>query len=197
MNHLAVKKLPARSWAEYKKIEALLIQSYNQGKFPYEGGTVVLDTIDRLVSLAEQEAIERGQDKFKSIEINTIGDVPNGAGWMWRTNLVMGALEKLENLPCAVAFIGHLENKEIKEPTRSVHKQTISIGGKLGLQLCAWTDHLLNIDSKFVGNEAKRMVRTRPTPTIDAKSREGCVPDRWVWSSVDKENWDKLRSFFK
>jgi hypothetical protein len=99
-------------------------------------------------------------------------------------------------LPCAIAFIGHLESKEVKEPTRSIHKQTISIGGKCGLELCAWPDHLLNITAQYAGSEIKRTVRTRPTATIEAKSREGMVPDGWVWSSNDKENWDKLRGLF-
>jgi len=196
LNHLSVKKIPCKSWEEYKAIEIALFQSYAKGNFPYEDGTIVIDTCDRFKDLADEEAMQIGRNKFKSIEINTIGDIPNGAGWSWSTALVMGALQKLEELPCAIAFIGHLESKEVKEPTRSVHKQTISIGGKCGLELCAWTDHLLNITAAYSGAEIKRQVRTRPTATIEAKSREGMIADGWIWSSNDKENWDKLRGLF-
>ena len=105
-------------------------------------------------------------------------------------------LQKLEELPCAIAFIGHLENKEVKEPTRSIHKQTISIGGKLGLELCAWPDHLLNITSAYAGSEIVRTVRTRPTATIEAKSREGMIADGLKWGADDKKNWETIRGLF-
>ena len=198
LNHLAVKKLPARSWEEFKDIVSLLFQSYQAGKFPYEGGTLIIDTADRWIDLAEQEVISRGRNKFKDVPINTIGDIPNGAGWSWTRELIGNSLAKLEELPCAIAFIAHLEQKEVKTATDKYHKSTISIGGKLGGDLMAWCDHLLNIESELSRDgDIKRTVRTLPTRNVEAKSREGMVPHNWHWTSNDEENWKKLRAMFE
>lgn len=194
LNHLAVMKMPVRSWGDFRDIYSLLVQSMQTGKFPYD--TVIIDTMDKFVDLAQQEAIERGRNKFKGIEINSVGDIPNGAGWAWSQDLVENALAKLEELPCAVVYVGHLEVKEVKEPTRSIHKQTISIGGKMGGMLTAWPDHLLNVNAGYVGNELKRVVRTLPSQTIEAKSREGMVKDGWQWTNDDETNWKTFRALF-
>lgn len=194
LNHLSVMKMPCRTWNEFKDIYTLLSQANQAGKFPYD--TIIIDTIDKFVDVAQQEAIARGRNKFKQMEINTVGDIPNGAGWMWAQDLVENALTKLEELPCAVVYVGHLELKEVKEPTRSIHKQTISIGGKMGGMLVAWPDHLLNVEAQIIGSELKRKVRTFPTQTIEAKSREGMVKDGWLWGSDDKANWELFRKMF-
>jgi len=194
LNHLSVMKMPIRSWEDFKHVYSLLMQSAQAGSFPYD--TIIIDTIDKFVDLAQREAIERGMLKFKNIDINTVGDIPNGAGWMWAQDLVENALDKLEELPCAIVYIGHLENKEVKEPTRSIHKQTISIGGKMGGMLTSWPDHLMNVTSGYIGNELKRTVRTLPSQTVEAKSRAGIVKDGWVWDKEDKVNWDNFRKLF-
>lgn len=195
LNHLSVYKVVCQSWDDFVEIYSQLIQTANGGKFPYD--TVVIDTIDKFIDLAEEETISRGRNKFKAMEINTIGDIPNGAGWAWNMDLVSNALYKLEQLPAHIVYIGHLENKEIKEPTRSIHKQTISIGGKMGGMLTAWPDSLMNITATFQGNKAVRTVRTLPTSTVEAKSRGGIIPDNWQWVDNDEDNFKKFRSLFK
>jgi len=195
LNHLKVMKMPCRSWEDFRQIYTLLIQAANSGKFPYD--TIIIDTIDKFVDMAQQETVERGRNKFKGNEIHTVGDIPNGAGWAWSMDLVENALAKLDELPAAVVYIGHLEVKEVKEPTRSIHKQTISIGGKMGGMLTAWPDHLLNVQGMFVGNELRRVVRTLPSQTIEAKSREGLVKDGWQWEADDEANWKKFRGLFQ
>lgn len=194
LNHLSVMKVPVRSWEDFRQLYTALIQAHQAGKLTYD--TIIIDTIDKFIDLAHQEVIERGRNKFKGIEINVIGDIPNGAGWAWAQDLVENALGKLDELPCAVVYIGHLETKEVKEPTRSIHKQTISVGGKMGGMLTAWPDHFLNVNAAYSGNELKRIVRTLPSQTIEAKSREGMVKDGTVWSSNDKENWENFRKLF-
>jgi len=194
LNHLDVFKVPVRSWDEFRDAVGALITAATKKDFPYD--TVVIDTIDKLVDYAQAEVVMRGKEKFKNLEINTVGDLPNGQGWYQVTNLMENALSKLEELPCAVCYIGHLDNKEIKEPTRSIHKQTISVGGKLGGMLVAWADHFLNIEAQYSGSDLRRKVRTLPTQTLDAKSRGGVVPDGWVWDAKSQINYDKLRGLF-
>jgi hypothetical protein len=197
LNHLSVIKVPIRSFNDLKELLTALIQADQSGKFPYD--CIVIDTIDELIDLINEEVIRRGREKFTKLsnEINTIGDIPNGAGWQWATELIKLTFDKLEKLPACIAFVGHLENKEVKTATDKYHKQTLSIGGKTGLWLTAWTDHFLNVESTMNGQQFVRKVRTRPTQYVEAKSRGNVVPDGWQWIDSMQENWNKFRGLFK
>lgn len=196
LNHLSVMKIPCRSFADLKDILTALIQNQQAGKFIYD--TIIVDTIDELIDLLNQEVIARGKEKFTKIasEINTIGDIPNGAGWQWATEMVKLTFDKLESLPACIVYVGHLAMVEVKTATDKYHKSSISIGGKTGLNLIAWADHLLNIEATFKGKELVRTVRTRPTQYVDAKSRGNVVPDGWQWTADMKENYTKFRGLF-
>lgn len=189
-------KVPIRSWADWEDCYSALQEANRTGKFVYD--TIIIDTIDRFVDFANEETCERGRQKYKSADINVVGDIPNGAGWAWSTDLVMNALGKLEALPAHVVVVGHLDRKEIKQPNQvSIHLQTISIGGKTGRELVAWPDHLLNVQTSMVGNNLKRVVRTLPSNTLEAKSRGGVVKDGTEWGSDSKANYEQFRSLFK
>jgi len=206
LNHIKCKKVVCRSWQDWEDIWAALVKSKQSGKFPYD--TIGIDTIDNLVDYANDEAVERGRIKYKAAEINTVGDIPNGAGWAWSTDLVKNVLEKLESLEVCVYYVGHLENREIKLPNNtSIHKQTISIGGKTGGFLVSWPDHLLNIEAKMSGDKVLRKVRTIPTATMDAKSKGAIIPNGWELLSpevmsaeaitkCDVDNYNRLRKLF-
>lgn len=196
LNHLSVMKLIVGSWEEWEGVYGALVLAKSKGEMPYD--TIVIDTIDRICDFAGDEAVARGRDKYKSAEINVVGDIPNGAGWSWQTNLIENTLSKLEGLGCHIVLIGHLDRREIKQPNNvSIHLQTISIGGKTGRAITSWCDHLLNIEAKMVGSSMQRVVRTVPTSTVDAKSRGAVVKDGWVWEADDKSNYAKFRSAFK
>lgn len=196
LNHLSVFKTPVTSWAEWEATYSALMQAKQKNELIYD--TIIIDTIDKFVDSANSEAVEIGRNKYKASDINTIGDIPNGAGWGWGNDLVENALSKLEKLDCHIIVIGHLDRKEIKQANgTATHLQTISIGGKTGRAIMAWCDHILNIETKMVGNVMKRVVRTVPTVQVEAKSRGGVVKDGWEWSNVDKENYDKFRGLFK
>lgn len=196
LNHLSVMKVPVASWSEWEGVYSALVQAKTKGELMYD--TIVIDTIDRISDFAGDEAVDRGRDKYKSAEINVVGDIPNGAGWSWQTNLIENTLSKLEQLGCHIVLIGHLDRKEIKQPNNvSIHLQTISIGGKTGRAITSWCDHLMNIETKMVGNSMQRVVRTIPTSTVDAKSRGGIIKDGWVLEADDKSNYTKFRSAFK
>lgn len=196
LNHLEVFKTPVTSWAEWEATYAALMQAKIKNELPYD--TIVIDTIDKFVDCANTEAIDIGRNKYKTSEINTVADIPNGAGWGWSTDLVENALSKLEKLDCCLFVIGHLDRKEIKNPNgTATHLQTISIGGKTGRAIMAWADHILNIETKMVGNTMQRVCRTVPTAQVDAKSRGGVIKDGWVWDNTDKVNFDKFKGAFK
>ena len=197
LNFISVYKLPARNWQDIRDIYAVLREKAIEGNFPYN--IVTIDTIDRVCDFAEEEIVAKAKEFYSKIanEINTIADVPNGAGWARAKDLVMSLLNKLEELPCAVAYIGHLQTKELKDPAgNKYHKQTINIGGKMGLELLAWCDHLLYVDSRMVGDKLRRVIYTKPTQTKEAKSRGGIIEDGTIWSDDMSENYKKFRSHF-
>ena len=207
LNHIKCMKVVCRSWSDWEDIWSALIKAKQAGKLTYD--TIGIDTIDNFVDYANDEAVSRGQLKYKAADINTVGDIPNGAGWSWSTDLIKNAFEKLESLGVCVYYVGHLEYKEVKQPNNvSIHKQTISIGGKTGGFLVAWADHLLNIESKLQGDKIIRKVRTIPTATMDAKSKGAVIPNGFELLSPDSltadgitksdnDNFQRIRSLFK
>lgn len=196
LKHLTVMRVPVQGWEDVRTVYAALMKAQQAGDFPYD--TIVIDTLDRFISYANEEVIDRAKQKFKkdADNINTIGDIPNGAGWAWATELIRNTLAKFEELPVALVLIGHVANKEIKEPTRTIHKDTINIGGQTGTGILHWADHTLHLQAVVQSDGVKRTVRTKPTAILDAGSRGNVVPDGWQWEPDMANNFAALRKLF-
>ena len=196
LNHLAVRKLPCRSWDDLREIYAVLYEAYKAGLFPYQ--TLVIDTIDRLISYSQEECVQRAKVKFSKMaeQINTIGDIPEGVGWFWSTQMVDNMLTKLSEFPSALVLIGHVQNKEVKEPTRVIHKDTINIGGQMGTGLLGWPDHTLHWRTRMRGEAIERCLRTKPSEELEAGSRGNIVPDGFRIDGDLKAAYGKFRSLF-
>ncbi len=195
LNHLSVNKLPARNWEDLRGIYADLKQADNNGKFPYS--LIVVDTIDKVVDYAEEEIIAKGKEFYKTIQINTIADLPNGAGWSRTRGLVTSFLDKLVELPCAIAIISHLTIKRIEEGVNKFDKSTISLWSSMGGDILAWADHTLHIEARMVGDRLIRIVYTKPTQTKEAGSRGNMIPDRMQWTENAKDNYNNFRKLFE
>lgn len=197
LNFLEVMKTPATSWADIRNIYMALREAEQKGQFPYS--LIVVDTIDRLLDLAEEEIVARGREFYAKVanQINTISDIPNGAGWNKTRELVMNFINKMDELPCAIALIGHLTTKKIEEGVRKYDKHTISLWSSMGNDLLAWADHILHVQAMMVGDKLQRTVYTIPTQSREAKSRGGIIPDGWKWTESAVENYKKLRGVFK
>ncbi len=195
LNHLEVEAIPIRDWADFVEAGSLLVQELNKsGQLRWD--TLVIDTVDNWINMANEEVVRAGREKFTKAEINSVGDIPNGAGWFQATNLVATYLRKLEALPMATVLIGHHNQKKVKEATREYDKNTISIGGNMGIQLLHWSDHTLYIEGKMVGENLKRKVWTLPSQLREGKSRGGLVPNGWEWEEDMGKNYEFLRKIF-
>ena len=199
LSHLSVMKIPLNSWVDVCKFMSALTKAQTSGNYLYD--TIVIDTIDKLVTLAEGDVIEKIKGRFpdKASNINSLFDYPaaSNAGnpaWGWRTERVFKVLDRLNSLPSATVFIGHLGSKEVNTPTSKMTKETITIGGQLGASLVHWPNHFMNITGGIASQGRK--VRSIPTATVEAKSRGGIIPDGWLWDADSKINYDKLRSMF-
>lgn len=195
LNALRVYEIPIRSWADLREAYAALKEANDKGAFPYS--VIVIDTIDRLVDFAQEETVNRAKDFYKKIEINTISDIPNGGGWYKQKEMVMNFLSKLELFPCAIAYIAHSDIKRIKETSSEYDKVTISIGGSLGDDLLAFTDHTMNIEAHRIGDKLQRIVYTMPTQSREAKSRGSMIPNGMKWGDNMAENYKQFRQLFK
>jgi len=198
LNHLEVFKVPMRSWQDFRDVCGEL--TADKDKLPYD--TVVIDTGDKYADLAGEEVVARAQHKFqkaidKGLEINSIGDVPEGGGWYQWTKLVHGGLDFLSKLPIAVVVISHYNIKEVKTPSTKYNKETISIGGQCGTKLLHWADHTLNLKAEYSkGGELSRRIVTRPTLTVEAGSRGAIVPDGFKLNGDMAENYSRFRKLF-
>jgi hypothetical protein len=194
LKHLSVMKVPCLCWADFVAVYEQLLALTKSGKeFPYD--TLVIDTVDRWVDYLNDEVVARGQSKFKSAEINSIGDIPNGQGYSWASEKLGNALAKLSELPCAIVLIGHLASKEISfENNVKMTMQTIALTPSIGKNICSWADHILNIEG---GNKTgDRKVRTRPSGSVMAGSRGGVVPEDFTWTKDNKANYEQFRKLF-
>ncbi len=196
LNFLSVYKVPARSWNDLREIYVSLKEAEKAGKFPYS--IIVLDTIDKIVEYAEEEIVMRAKEFYKKMadEINSIGDIPNGGGWSKTRELVMNLMDKLEQLPCGIAFISHLSIKHIEDGVRKYDKSTISLWAGVGNDILAWADHIMNVEAHMQGDRLIRTVYTKPTQSREAKSRGGIVPDGIKWGENEKENYVAFRKLF-
>lgn len=196
LNCIEAFKIPCRSWTDLGSAIKLLLDAAKKPEdFPYD--TIVIDTIDRVVDLASEATLKWANGKYSKSDINTIGDIPNGNGWAIRRDNVDKVLKAIEALPCAKVVIGHLETKKIEEDgQKGYDKNTISIGGKVGGDILAWSDHTLHVKGVMMGDQLKRTVYTKPTKSREAKSRGGIVKDGWIWSDDDEDNFKKLKEQF-
>jgi len=197
LNFLEVFKIPIRSWSDLRDVYAELKSAQQKGEFPYT--MIVIDTIDRLVDLAEEEIVSKAKDFYKNIanQINSIGEVPNGGGWSKTRELIANFFNKIEALDCAIAYVGHLSTKRIDEGVRKYDKKTISLWAGVGNDMLAWADCILHVETHLIGDRLTRTVYTKPTQSREAKSRGEVVPDGWKWTEDDKENWDKFRGLYE
>ena len=199
LDHLAVLKVPVRSFVEAEEAVTLLYKQAQSG-LPYD--TIIVDTIDKLVERIHEDVIDWANDKYRKVlektgmSIETIGDIPEGNGWARSTTLLNFWLDKLTQLPAATVLIGHTKTVQVKEGQTSYDKETISIGGQTGTKLLYWSDHTLHVRAKMVGDEVRRMLRTIPSQTIEAKSSGGIVPDGMVWGKSAKDNYAGFRQLF-
>ena len=194
LNAIEAYQVPIRGWGDLRTAYGDLVEAKKAGKLKFN--LLVLDTIDRIVEYAQEEIIGRAREFYKKVEINTIADIPEGAGWSRTKELVTSFLNHLESLEMAIAFVSHLSCKPRNDDGNKYEKNTISIGGQLGESLLAWADHILHIESKLKGDKLVRIVWTRPTQTREAKSRGSIIPDGWIWDESSKVNYGKLRSLF-
>ena len=198
LTHLAVKRVAIRSWEDMQELGAMLFeQAAKPAPFPYS--TIVIDTLDRLLTCAEEFVIGMAREKYTKMagSINTIGDIPEGGGWANTNKLLMNALNKLDQLPCALVLIGHVKQDKVEEPTQKYDRETVSLWKGIGTSVLGFSKHTLHLQSFYVGDTLRRYIRTLPQKGLEAKSHGGLVKDKLEWLTPElKTEFAQFRALF-
>jgi hypothetical protein len=199
-NHVKHIGSECRDWNDIENTKNKLFKLAKTGKFPFE--TIVVDTGDRLLDAISQDVVERGQSKYEEfhqkVGINSIGDIPNGTGWFWRTCQINSFLKQLEELPAHIVLIFHVNTEELEDLLgKKYKKDTISIGGKSGKALLFWADHNIHIVQKASGESTIRRMYLKGTKNLEAGSRLNGMPDHQMWGNDMKANFKQFRDLFE
>lgn len=164
-----------RSYSDVDHEISKLLQAKNKGVFPFT--SIIVDPVDRLIQRIDEEVMEWGEKTFKQ-SFNSIGDIPNGAGWSRRTALTNAFLARFEELPCAkvLLFHSHVEEKDDRFGSK-IKKQSIDVGGKAGGKFLGWADHILHGEIITVGDKVIRRLHTKGTQTMEAGKSNPKLPD--------------------
>ena len=192
-NHVDVAGKDCHSYDEVMTVVAKLIQAKQIKPYPFR--VVVVDTFDRFIEYIEEAVVAWGRDKYKQSEINSISDIPNGAGWSERTSRLSLLLRRLDEIPCAKAIIMHACVDDMEDERGKFKRTTVNIGGKSNKVITGWADHTMYVRAIYVGDQLLRKVRLRPSREMDAGSR-GVLPAELPWTADNKKNFDEFRSFF-
>lgn len=193
-NHVSVQGIDCGSYDVLMATLGKLIQAKQIQPYPFK--MIVIDTFDRVIEFVEEAVISWARDKFKNSECNSIGDVPNGAGWSQRTALLSAIFRRLDEIPCAKAVVMHATTDDLEDERGKYKKDTVNIGGKSNKVITGWADHTMAIKAIFVGDRLMRKVKLRPARNLDAGSR-GILPPELSWEDDDKKNWDAFQAYFK
>lgn len=195
LEHLDVMKVPIRNWEDFQDTAGQLYLANESGKFPYE--TIIVDTADKMVDRAAEYVVEQAQGFYKKVTVESVGDIPEGKGWYLMKKCVEMALDKLVMFPAAIVLISHVKTVEVTDPSGSkVNKDTISIGGQTGTSLLHWADHTLHCRAKYTGEKLYRMIRTKPTESIDAGSRGNVIEDGFEITEPMDKCYKRFRALF-
>ncbi len=195
-NHIKHIGMDCRSLSDFHSIYRKLSQANKAQIFPWE--TLIIDTGDRMLNLIDEDVVERGVSKFPNSEINGIGDIPNGSGWFWRTCEINHLLAMLEELPCAVVMIFHVNTEEREDVVGKKYKfDTINVGGKAGKSLLGWADHIIHMKTAMAGNDLVRKMVLKGTKNVEAGSRLKNMPSEVRWTTDSKQNYDNFRNLFE
>lgn len=191
--HLKVKRLPCRSTAELRQIIPALQEAQ---PFPYD--TIILDTIDKVVESMEADVIAWGAEKFTKVDVNSIGDIPNGAGYAELGKRMSSMLDVLDALPACIVVVTHPKTIKVESPTAATYDaEGIALYPSVAQRLLGWSHHNLHIQSEWRGDKFCRIVKTQPERGHEGKSHGGIVPHNWAWETADlKAEFTKLRGLF-
>lgn len=164
-SHLECDRINCNSWNKFLEACALVAK----GEHEYQ--TIIIDTIDNLVDYCTESVCKENGISYPS-------ELAMGRGWALVTSELKRAMMKLASLPYTLVMISH-STREIIETSsgKKYDRWTISVSGKNKQIFLNMSDLILFIDFRREGEETKRIIKTRPSPSWQAGDRSGRLPE--------------------
>ncbi len=192
LKHLSVRKIPEdqEAVASFAEFDAAVAAIQHHDPKAEDVKTIVIDTIDSLVALAEQEICEQRRVKH-------VSEIPEKAGYTLVNARVERAIRNITKHQQGVVLMSHISEEEIVTAKGVISKASSSLRAKTRQFIHGLCDMILfvdvseEIDPKTGNIESKPILRTKPNIRWDAGERNGYLPDSipMVWS-VFKQAYD-------
>lgn len=156
LNFLDAYSLPCHSWAAAMAAIDLISKSSHEHK------TIVIDTVDRFVSMASEHVVASLNATSKT-QAETIGDFGFGKGYARLREVLDAAMYKLAGQGRLIIFLSH-EHEKNEEGKPPVLRPSVS----RTQQVLGFCDVIGHIE---LGNNGERRIRFRATPGVVAGAR--------------------------
>jgi hypothetical protein len=172
----------APTWDKFVEIVDDLVKSKEENDFKI----VAIDTVDELVEIATNKAMEMHQHTTKKIA-KSINEVFGGygAGKRWISKEINKQIVRLERKGYGLIFIGHTKIKDIKETpeTEAYQQLTSNLEGGYDSIFADKADILATFATKKIVKEGlldkvERYIWFRNDGYIDCGSRLAGMPDK-------------------
>lgn len=169
LNHLEVFQTEVKTW------EQMLAACGELAAGKHEFKTVVVDTIDNLYRFCSEHVCRREGVQHEA-------DLPFGKGYALIQNEFQRVLTKLAFLPMGLILVAHAVEKEFETRTGKVTRVVPDLPERARRIVLALVDLVLFVDIDVATGAdgkpvARRVIRTKPSPTYDAGDRTGRLPE--------------------
>ena len=205
---LPVDFVEAKDHVELEAIREHLIGLIKEKKFPYT--SIVLDGLDDLVPLIDGMILAWAHSKFKKEvmdNVQGIGDIPNGNGWVRRLIYAKHWLNMFSQFPCALILLSHTKQKTMGNGANSFQKIVLNAPHEgMGNSIKGFMDHLVVARTTVRGNQktvylnaSDRMDCIGKSRGSEGKNPKPLVPDGIIWKQgpeAPRENFENFRKLF-
>lgn len=158
---------PIQTWSEFKKVINELKDPEVQEMFHH----IAIDTVDIAYSLCEKYVCNREG-------VDTIGDIPYGAGYGMVSKEFDEALRKIEMMMYGIILISHSQDKTFKDETGKEYNQIVPTVDKRGRLICERFCDIIGYSTTVETESGPRTkLFLRGTPRFVAGARFKYVPD--------------------
>lgn len=184
----------AQTWEKFVDIVDDLVENKSDNEFKL----IAIDTIDELISIAEEKVLKVHQQRYNEKAVSLNAALKGfGAGQKMLQNLVNEQIKRLESAGYGLVFIGHCKVRDIKEKgmTEPYQQLTSNLESRFS---DIFTDKADVIATFYEEKDVKenvlnatgnqRWIYFRGTNFVDAGSRFANMPERVPMTAKDYLN---------
>ena len=160
-NFVSVEKVDVQDWrGVYEIFSALKTQEHK-----YK--TIIIDIVDLFHKLCERHVMSINGAVHPS-------DLPYGKGFSLVRDEFVKVVNGINMMGFGMVFISHAKEKELKKKDASWTYMTTTMTGAAENIVCGMCDLILYC---YIDKDGSRLMRTKPTPYVNAGDRSGALPE--------------------